>query len=104
MTASDIWVNFGVGLPFIVTKSMSLTDTNPAQSSSASSASPAEDRPLVVPPGMQSVRLGPTSPAELERLLVNADGEPELSGIRVRPAAGPGLWRRLLSALGLSPR
>ena len=65
--------------------------------------SPAAGRPLFVPPGIRTVRTGPTTRAELDRLLADADAPAELSGVRLRQGASPGLWLRVLSALGLAP-
>jgi hypothetical protein len=60
-------------------------------------------RPLFVPPGISVVRTGPTTRAELDRLLGDADSC-EVSGVRLVPpaAAAPGWLVRLSTVLGFS--
>jgi hypothetical protein len=84
---------------------MPLNDPTPADSVPSAGVSPATGRPLFVPASLNGVRTGPTSAAELERLLADADGAPELSGIRLRSVPSPrrSLWLRLLFALGFAP-
>jgi hypothetical protein len=65
--------------------------------------SPPAGRPLFVPPGISVVRTGPTTRAELDRLLSDADSA-EASGVRLSPlAVGASHWlARLSAALGFS--
>jgi len=66
--------------------------------------SPPAARPLFVPPGISVVRTGPTTRAELERLLSDAADACEASGVRLSPvaAAAPSWLGRLSAALGFS--
>ncbi len=59
-------------------------------------------RPLFIPPGISVVRTGPTTRAELDRLLADADSA-DVSGVRLSPrlAAAPRGWSRVLALLGL---
>jgi hypothetical protein len=62
--------------------------------------SPLAGRPLFVPPGIRVVRTGPTTRAELDRLLGDADAA-EASGIRLSPIASAGTsrgWLRSFTA------
>jgi hypothetical protein len=60
-----------------------------------------------VPPGIRGFRTGPTTPAELDRLLADAVAldplSDELSGVRSRQVPSLGLWLRVLAALGFAP-
>ena len=68
--------------------------------------SPSAGRPLFVPPGIRFVRTGPTTRAELDRLLADADSPPEHSGVRlaVKSGAPASLFQSFAAALGLSPK
>jgi len=51
------------------------------------------------------VRTGPTTQAELERLLADSIDEgaaPEVSGVRLRQVHRFGIWSRLLAVFGLA--
>jgi hypothetical protein len=65
--------------------------------------SPLAGRPLFVPPGIRVVRTGPTTRAELDRLLGDADADAaEASGIRLSPISGAGTsrgWLRSFTAM-----
>lgn len=89
---------------------MSFAHRRPAESAQNAGVSPGAGRPLFVPPGLREVRTGPTTPAELGRLLADAvavDGS-EVSQVRLRQLASPGSWRhallRLRSLLGSAAR
>ena len=86
---------------------MPLKHRRPAESASIVGISPATGRPLFVPPGIRQVRTGPTTRAELDRLLADVDAPAEVSGIRSRvqqtPVASRGFWLRVLAVLGLAP-
>ena len=73
---------------------------NPDELPEVGGFSPSAGRPLFVPPGIRVVRTGPTTRAELDRLLSDSlePESPELSGIRLKPAlaGAPRLWSRLL--------
>ena len=63
--------------------------------------SPLVGRPLFVPSGIRVVRTGPTTRAELDRLLGDAA---EASGVRLRPISGSGAgtsrgWLRTFTAM-----
>jgi len=73
-----------------------------AESVQIAGISPVADRPLFVPPGLQRVQTGPTTRAELDRLLADPDDGSELSVIRPRRAPASGFWLRALSALGFA--
>jgi hypothetical protein len=75
-----------------------------AESTPTAGISPAAGRPLFVPPGFEHVQTGPTTRAELDRLIGDADDASEVSGVRVRESPTPSLWLRALAALGFVPR
>jgi len=76
---------------------------NPDELPELGGFSPSAGRPLFVPPGIAVVRTGPTTRAELDRLLAD-EGASDISGVRLRPslAAAPRGWSRWLALLGLS--
>ena len=82
---------------------MPLVIRTPEASPPEGGLSPFVGRPLFVPPGISVVRTGPTTRAELDRLLADAESC-ELSGVRLTPraAAAPSLLVRLSTALGFS--
>ncbi len=76
---------------------------SPEQPPELGGFSPSAGRPLFVPPGIAVVRTGPTTRAELDRLLADAASS-DVSGVRLSPAlAAPRRWSRWLAVLGLSP-
>jgi hypothetical protein len=78
-----------------------------AESAQFAGVSRRAGRPLFVPPGIRNVRTGPTTRAELARLLADAsdaDDPSEVSGVRARSAAELGIWLRLSSLLGFASR
>jgi hypothetical protein len=82
---------------------MPLVNRTPEASPPEGGLSPFVGRPLFVPPGISSVRTGPTTRAELDRLLSDvASGE--VSGVRLTPiaASAPNWLVRLSTALGFS--
>jgi hypothetical protein len=85
---------------------MSVARSNPPESGEIVGISPGAGRPLFVPPGIARVRTGPTTHAELDRLLEDVVPlEPlseDMSGIRLRQVASPSLWLRLLTVLGFA--
>ncbi|HTA89903.1 MAG TPA: hypothetical protein VK745_10020 [Polyangiaceae bacterium] len=87
---------------------MSFAHRRPAESAQRVGVSPGSGRPLFVPPGLRDVRTGPTTAAELGRLLADADADAssdgnEVSQVRLRQLASPGSWlsRAASSALAL---
>ncbi|HEX3855132.1 MAG TPA: hypothetical protein VHW01_29415, partial [Polyangiaceae bacterium] len=62
--------------------------------------SPPAGRPLFIPPGISVVRTGPTTRAELDRLLSDVHST-EASGVRLSPlaASAPRWSSRLAAAL-----
>jgi hypothetical protein len=82
---------------------MPLVIRNPEASPPDGDLSPFVGRPLFVPPGISLVRTGPTTRAELDRLLGDV-GFCELSGVRLSPrvVAAPGWLVRLSTVLGFS--
>jgi hypothetical protein len=81
---------------------MPLATRSPDESLFSGGFSPPAGRPLFVPPGISVVRTGPTTRAELDRLLSDADSA-EASGVRLSPLAASGTWLvRLSAALGFS--
>ncbi len=82
---------------------MPLATRSPDESLPSGGFSPPAGRPLFVPPGISVIRTGPTTRAELERLLSDVDSV-EPSGVRLSPlaASAPRWLSRLSAALGLS--
>lgn len=78
---------------------MSLADRRSAESPQIAGVSLGAGRPLFVPPGLRDVRTGPTTPAELGRLLADADDGSEVSRVRQRQFAALGPWRHVLQRL-----
>jgi hypothetical protein len=77
---------------------------NPDELPEVGGFSPYAGRPLFVPPGIAVVRTGPTTRAELDRLLADESAS-DLSGVRLRssPAGAPRGWSRWLALLGFAP-
>ncbi|HEX7453275.1 MAG TPA: hypothetical protein VF294_13360 [Polyangiaceae bacterium] len=82
---------------------MPLATRSPDESPLSGGFSPPAGRPLFVPPGISVVRTGPTTRAELDRLLSDLDSA-DASGVRLSPlaASAPRWLSRLSAALGLS--
>jgi hypothetical protein len=79
---------------------MPLATRSSDESLLAGGFSPPAGRPLFVPPGISVVRTGPTTRAELDRLLSDA-GSADASGMRLSPlaASAPRGWLRAFAAL-----
>jgi hypothetical protein len=79
---------------------MPLATRSSDESLLAGGFSPPARRPLFVPPGISVVRTGPTTRAELDRLLSDA-ASADASGVRLSPlaAGAPRSWLRAFAAL-----
>ena len=74
------------------------------ESTISAGLSPSAGRPLFVPVGLAVVRTGPTTRAEFDRLLSDAD-DAELSGVRLSATsavANRGLFQTLAAVLGFA--
>jgi hypothetical protein len=81
------------------TREMPLATRSSDESLLSGGFSPPAGRPLFVPPGISVVRTGPTTRAELDRLLSDA-GSADASGVRLSPlASAPRGWLRSFAAL-----